>query len=76
MKWKLLGLVTSALLLIPLAGLTPGCSGPDNPTIAHAPFPPPPKPHEVKSHVTRVGSKKFEYGAHPKYKAAMDRLNK
>lgn len=76
MKWKLLGVVPSAVLSILIAGLTPGCSGPDNPTIAVAPPPPPPKPEEVKTHVTKVGNKSIEYGAHAKYKQAMDRLNK
>jgi hypothetical protein len=76
MKWKLLALVTCAFLVIPLALLTPGCSGPDNPKIADAPPPPPPKPAEIEPHSTKVGGKPVEYGSHPKYKKAMDRLNK
>jgi len=76
MRSKLFGLVTLACLLIPLVGLASGCSGADNPTIADAPPPAAPKPDEVKTHVTKVGDKKVEYGTHPKYKQAMDRLNK
>jgi len=76
MKLKLLARLTFVLFLIPLAGLVPGCSGPDNPTIADAPTPPPPTPAEVKTHEIKAGDKKVEYGSNPKYKKAMDRLNK
>jgi len=73
---KVLALVAFVVLLIPLAGLLPGCNGPDNPKIADAPPPPPPKPEEVPKHETKVEGKKAEYGSHPLYKKAMDRLNK
>ncbi len=76
MKLKLLGVLTSAVLVFPLVGLSPGCSGPDNPKIPDVPPPAAPKPEEVQTHTTKVSGKKIEYGTHPKYKQAMDRLNK
>jgi len=76
MKWKLRARLAFVVFLIPLVGLVPGCGGADNPKITDAPPPPPPTPAEVKPHVAKVGDKKVEYGTHPDYKKAMDRLSK
>ena len=76
MKLKLLALIPFVLVLIPAVALVSGCSGPDNPKIAEAPPPPAPKPDEIKPHEVKTGDKKVEYGSHPQYKKAMDRLNK
>jgi hypothetical protein len=76
MNSKRLALVTFVSFMMPLVGLAPGCNSPDNPKIADAPAPPPPKPEEVKTHTTKVGGKAIEYGTNPRYKKAMDRLNK
>jgi hypothetical protein len=75
MKLKLLGQMMLALLLIPLVGLNAGC-GADDPTIPSAPEPAAPKPEEVKTHSVKVQGKQTEYGSHPNYKKAMDRLSK
>ena len=76
MKLKWLVVATCASLVIPLVLITPGCYGPDNPKIVDAPPPAAPKADEVQPHVTKVGGKTVQYGDHPKYKKAMDRLNK
>jgi hypothetical protein len=76
MKVKLLSVATLALFLIPVVAFTSGCSGPDNPKIADAPVPPPPKPEELKTHEIKAGKNTVEYGSHSKYKKAMDRLEK
>jgi len=60
--------------VVPLCGVLPGCSNPDNPTPVAAAPAPAPKPEEVK--VPKTSSGTGRYGASSKYQKAMEKLNK
>jgi len=66
-------LLTFLIVMAPLGGVLPGCSGPDNPTPKEAPPPPPPKEENLKVPKTSNGK---AYGAGEKYQKAMERTAK
>ena len=74
MMSKIRAFLTVCLVVAPFVGALPGCTQADNPKMQTAAPPPPPKPEELE--VPKIGPKKAEYGAGPKYQRAMDRMSK
>jgi len=73
MKLKSRTLWILTILLAPLSGVLWGCSQADNPKVAEAPQPPPPKPEEQ---VAKRAGKTIDPGANPKYKDMMEKRGK
>ncbi len=71
MKSKQLVLLPASVLLVSLLGGLSGCDQPDNPKMVEAPPPAAPKPKETAP--PKIGGKVKDFGAMPKYKAAMEK---